>query len=330
MVGSVAVSLGTYCAGLVARTISQQCAVRVEKATSPFQYALSRAGTECVTHIVQALTDLNARTTVMSVDGIGAYELISRDIMLSALRDLDGGGEILPFVSSLYGRPSCYLWEDELGEIHDIQQGEGGEQGDALMPMLFSLGLREALVAVARQPTADEELFAFLDDIYVICSPERVGDIHFLLQQELWRHSRISLHLGKTQVWNRAGFEPPACAELQQAAEEADPDAVVWKGSQEMPYAERGVKILGTPVGDPEYVKAMLSRKTEENRVFLEHIPNVDNLQWAWLLLLFCASTQANRNSWLSSPSATMHASGNGCGRSPESTREQCLHPPAR
>ena len=61
-----------------------------------------------------------------------------------------------------------------------------------------------------------------------------------------------------------------------------------------MPRAQRGVKILGTPVCDPEYVKAMLSRKTEEYRVFLEHIPNVDDLQSAWLLLLFCASTRAN------------------------------------
>ena len=59
---------------LVARTMAQQYAVRVEKATSPFQYALStRAGTECV-----------SRTTVMSVDGIGAYDLISRETMLSA------------------------------------------------------------------------------------------------------------------------------------------------------------------------------------------------------------------------------------------------------
>ena len=52
---------------------------------------------------------------------------------------------------------------------------------------------------------------------------------------------QLSLHIGKTQVWNRAGFEPPGSAELHQAAEEADPDAVVWKDSQEMPRAERGV-----------------------------------------------------------------------------------------
>ena len=37
--------------------------------------------------------------------------------------------------------------------MHSIHQGEGGEQGDALMPLLFSLG------------------FAFLDDIYVLCPP---------------------------------------------------------------------------------------------------------------------------------------------------------------
>ena len=43
----------------------------------------------------------------------------------------------MPFVSSLHGRPSTNLWEDELGVVHDIQQGDGGEQGDALMPMLF-------------------------------------------------------------------------------------------------------------------------------------------------------------------------------------------------
>ena len=73
-------------------------------------------------------------------------------------------------MSSFYGRPSCYLLEDELGEIHDIQQGEGREQGDALMPM-SSLGLHEALVAVASQLNADEELVAFLDDIYVILFP---------------------------------------------------------------------------------------------------------------------------------------------------------------
>ena len=113
--------------------------------------------------------------------------------MLSGLRDMEDGAELLPFVSSFYGRPSTYLWEDELEVVHDIQQGEGGEQGDALMPMFFSLGQHRALVASAEQLQEHEMLFAFLNNIYVVCDPDRVEKVHQLLQ----RDARISLHLDK-------------------------------------------------------------------------------------------------------------------------------------
>ena len=280
---------------LVGRTMAQQFSKRVEVATSPFQYALStRAGAECVTHVLQTLTDLDERATILSVDGIGAYDLISRHAMLSGLRDMEDGAELLPFVSSLYGRPSTYLWEDELGVVHDIQQGEGGEQGDALMPMLFSLGQHRALVASAEQLQENEKLFAFLDDIYVVCDPDRVENVHQLLQRELWVHARISLHLGKTQVWNRSGECPPACEEMQRAAVQVDPDVRVWNGDVSRPGSEQGLKILGTPVGQPEYVTTKLDQLIEKHRVLLERIPAVNDLQSSWLFLTFCAATRAN------------------------------------
>ena len=43
--------------------------------------------------------------------------------------------------------PSEYLWEDDDGEVHKIAQGEGGEQGDPMMPLLYSLGQHRALEA---------------------------------------------------------------------------------------------------------------------------------------------------------------------------------------
>ena len=54
-----------------------------------------------------------------------------------------------------------------------IPQGEGGEQGDPLMPLLFSLGQHSALDA-----EEGERLFAFLDDLYVLCDPGRVAEVH--------------------------------------------------------------------------------------------------------------------------------------------------------
>ena len=116
---------------LVARTIAQQLATTVEKATAPYQYALStRAGCECIAHALQGLTEINPEATVTSIDGIGAFDLISRESMMTGLRDVAGGGEVLPFVRMFYGVPSEYLWEDDAGDVHKIPQGEGGEQGD--------------------------------------------------------------------------------------------------------------------------------------------------------------------------------------------------------
>eukprot|EP00969_Alexandrium_andersonii_P173016 7647649-Alexandrium_andersonii.AAC.1 len=70
--------------------------------------------------------------------------------MLGALRgppDLRG---LLPFVQQFYGRQSKYLWYDASGEPHEILQGEGGEQGDPLMPALYASGQHAALAEANR------------------------------------------------------------------------------------------------------------------------------------------------------------------------------------
>ena len=50
-----------------------------------------------------------------------------------------------------------------------------------------------------------------LDDVCVLTTPERVGDVYRALQEELFRLSRIRIHVGKTQVCNAAGIRPGAC-----------------------------------------------------------------------------------------------------------------------
>ena len=83
--------------------------------------------------------------TILSVDGVGAYDHISRQSMLSALASRPDLAGVLPFASTLYGSPSTYLSYDKRGIAHEVRQGEGGEQGDPLMPCLFALGQHEAL-----------------------------------------------------------------------------------------------------------------------------------------------------------------------------------------
>ena len=280
---------------LVARSMAKQIAKKVEQATSPFQYALSaKAGSECVAHVLQTLTDVDPNATVVSIDGVGAFDLISRNSMMRGLRRMEDGDQVLPFVRCFYGSPSTYLWEDELGTIEDIAQGEGGEQGDPLMPLLFALGQHAALEAVQGRLLDGEKLFAYLDDVYVICQPDRVADVHAILEEELFNHAHIQLNLGKTQVWNRGGAVPAGVAELTAAARQVREDATVWRGDPELRPDQQGVKVLGTPIGQPEFVQEFLAKKSREHQTLFERIPLVEDLQSSWLLLLMCGATRAN------------------------------------
>ena len=122
---------------LVSRTIAQQVSKAVETGTAPFQCTLStKAGSECVAYALQALCDLDPSSTVVSVDEIGAFDLVSAT--LQGLRQI--APHVVPFVRQFYGTPSTYWWENDEGVTHHVHQGEGGEQGDPLMPTLFALG----------------------------------------------------------------------------------------------------------------------------------------------------------------------------------------------
>ena len=90
------------------------------------------------------------------------------------------------------------------------------------------------------------------------------------------------------------GIRPEGTEILTRVARISDPDAVVWKGDAEIPDQERGVRVLGAPIGSSEYVLAQLNAKSREQRLLFQRISAVPDLQSAWLLLLFCGATRAN------------------------------------
>ena len=183
-------------------------------------YALStKAGCECVAHVLRSLTDPSPEVTVTSIDGVGACDLISRNAMQEGLLRMEGGDQILLFVRMFYSGPST-------GVTQHIAQGEGGEQGDPLMPMLFALGQHKSLVEAQVRLSDNEHLFAFPDDVYITNKPGRVTEAHTVVEEELWTHAGIHLHHGKTKVWNRGGVEPEGIEELTRIARRVRPDAV--------------------------------------------------------------------------------------------------------
>ena len=115
-------------------------------ATSPHQYALStRAGCECIAHALQGLAELDPKTTVTSIDGVSAFDLISRGAMMTGLMRYEGGSSRTTICAHV---PRSTLRTPLGGFVrHSAQdpQGEGGEQSDAIMPFLFAVEQHSAV-----------------------------------------------------------------------------------------------------------------------------------------------------------------------------------------
>ena len=266
---------------LVSKVLARAFANVFDEDTRPYQFALStRAGTDSLAAMLRAATELDPDATIVSLDGRSAYDSVSRAAIMGKLKEV--APQVLPVVRSLYARVSTYLWWDDDGRCHEIEQAEGVEQGDSLAPALFALGQHDALATAARQLEAGEVLAAFLDDIYVVTSPSRARDQLDAVTATIEREAGVAANLGKTRVYHaRGGPPPPGICELGEE---------VWRGDK--PPAERGFA-LGVPVGHQEFIRWCASNRLEEERRLLAQLPQLPDLQCAWLLLLFCAAPRA-------------------------------------
>ena len=57
--------------------------------------------------------------------------------------------------------------------------------------------------------------------------------------------------------------------------------AGVWKGASDSPLEQQGLKILGTPVGHPQYVRRKLLELSQDQSVLLKRIPTLEDTQSA-------------------------------------------------
>ena len=100
----------------------------------------------------------------------------------------------------------------------------------------------------------------------------------------------------RTQVWNRGGVVPAGIEVLQAVARVNDPDAIVWRGDPALHSEAQGVRILGTPLGHPEFVRSQLAGLSETHDQLMEKVLSVQDLQCAWLLLLYCCSARTTHS----------------------------------
>ena len=113
--------LGDTFRRLLSRTLAQTFGAAFDAACAPHQFALStRAGAEALTRAVRARLALDDQATLVSVDGVGAYDHVSRAAILAALHQNPHLTELLPYVRQFYASPSSYVWYDRHCAAHHV------------------------------------------------------------------------------------------------------------------------------------------------------------------------------------------------------------------
>ena len=285
---------GSIVRRLACRTVAHQCGDRFLAATAPFQYALqTRAGTEALAHTLRLFTELDEQLVVVSLDGIGAFDHVKRAAFMRKLHSRSELHEIIPLVSMLYGSVSRFVWYDDDGLEHIIEQGEGGEQGCPLMPALYALAQHDALAEAAAALEPGERIFSFLDDLYLVTSQERARAAFETVATSVEKHAGVQSHMGKLRMWSSAGVDAlPEVAELR---------ADVWTASK--PAESNVLVILGTPLGTPEIVQAHAQQQIVKEKFLLGQIQGLPDLQCSWVLLSQCAVPRANHTIRILPPS---------------------------
>ena len=204
------ISSGDTFRRLVSKTIARQKQTILRKLVEPFNFGLChRGGTDALVHLIRFLLDEDPTRVLLSIDGVGAFDHVCRARIFEELRAHDELRDLIPFVTMWYGTASLFYWRDQNGTTHEIRQGDGGEQGDALMPGLFCLAMRRALINIQASLPDGAFVFAYLDDIYIICQRDDTTFCFESTRHHLKTVCHIDVHLGKLAAWSPCALPIP-------------------------------------------------------------------------------------------------------------------------
>ena len=258
----------------------------------PIQFGVGvRGGAEIIVHLTEALllapaTEDDSKWSGEPLAGFlfdaeNAFNSLHRSAMLTELFKRAEFKPIWKFAHWAYSRPSLMLAPGMDGKIQfGVWSYNGVRQGDPLGPLLFGIAIHPILVATEKDSGA--KLFAFLDDITPIGTPQQVCDAIKQLDSEL---AFIGLRMSRSKsvlVWFHES-DPPA--ELQQLASELA-----------LQIECDAVKMLGCPIGrNRARVAQMLLAQVDKHRQFFEALQNrAMSAQIAMLLLRFCGTPKLN------------------------------------
>jgi hypothetical protein len=204
------------------------------------------------------------------VDFSNAFNAADHRAFLEQVRRKMPG--LVPWVEWRYSRPSVLRLGDR-----EVASEIGVRRGNNLGPLLFAVAIRPVLceLASARRPGSLQLVFSYLDDCFLAGAVQAVADAFAQLASAA---SAIGLELSHGEKFELISVAGPA----------AQVDATLFPSY--VTFNNGCFKLLGGPVGAPEFCNRRTRKRIEEAKALLEAVEELPDPQVAFLLLRRCAS----------------------------------------
>jgi hypothetical protein len=234
------IAIGEVLTRLAARIVLRQKSKELSQFLKPLQLGVREPGaTEQIVHHVRQ--EQRRGKGVLTLDLTNAFNSIRREAIRKVL--YEKLPDILPYFCWAYqGNGRLWYQEDLLALSR-----EGVRQGDPLGPALFAVGI-QGILEDLNEEFPQVNIYANLDDITATGDPE---DLVALADRfsELAGCRGLVVNKSKSELFIPNGESPP-------------------QGSEHLRVTSEGLRILGSPVGTPEY----------EGRWCLQYVQNLKKM----------------------------------------------------
>ena len=199
--------------GACMRRLALRAVVRVRKeavaaAAGAHQYGVGRpAGADRIARSLRVLAEARPDAVFIKLDLKTAFQLMSRGLAASALTE--ACPELTNTFRAWYDGSTDHWWRTAAGTFEEIGCHTGFDQGCPLAAAAFAAGLCKALEPFwpkARAHDPHVRLYAYLDDMYVVCSRDASLAVLCALEEALTAVG-LKLNPGKTQLWCPSGVQ---------------------------------------------------------------------------------------------------------------------------
>ena len=256
------------------------------------QFGMDRLGTEKIVHSFRTFMEKYPEKDVFAMDADNAFNRLCRQAALYEI--MLHHPAIFPLLFQMY-KGTSNGWFHGLEEgIQPVLTSEGVTQGDTLGSWMYCVGTMKFLTGLASLLQASDMLKCFIDDTNVGADFHTMsGVIHYVLQEGPKYGYNLKFTKG-AYLMGRCGDYDEALRRKQLLVEKGlSPDIIhfhpddVPVNSRQMAEMSFGVRMVGTYIGHPNYIKEQLREKLVDLNIEKEHIinfpdPQIKNLMFRW------------------------------------------------